>query len=1243
MIKQDENIQVQNLNELLMKSEDYFKSETSQYKNQNQKQIQKTNNNQNKTYQDSIQDDNKNKLVDQNIPTEITQEENFKTEQSEGVCEFNKIQEQSNENVKQQNNQDNDKNQGKNLQKVKNNLNKPLNIGEVKSLTYIKNNQNNSNKNLLTTIGSEINNQQGDFQQVVKKMNKRKEQKSNQYNYSLDFRDNIILNESQTTQQYQANSVKNSESSQNRNIKNLFSNQQKQVNQIKIQKSHNASKMPSKGQVEIRQIYIENEQFQKQQQQEKIQSQEYVIQDQKNEKKDINLKKLYTKDLQNLQEFILQNQTQKSAFIYAVIKGNLEIVKILLQKSENLDINLQDTDGNSALHHASQNGYIKILEFLLFQNNNKVSINLNLKNKFDKTAQQLSCNKQTLDLFNQKVVENMQKQMLMNKYISNENQGSKYSQQDQNLVTKQNSKNYEQNIEVNKNSSLKQTQNSQFQYLSDSNQVKKIRYKKINNQNILNISNYDEFQQREGIQDQFQSANIKKSYQLDYETNTCKASAKNKIMKDVFFELQKSGNIQQQYRQNSPSNITESEFKQQHLNQNFYQNINSQNNNKSQSRSNKKYNSSQKSVNLNLNMTNNANINSNNNNLNEETFQNMSSYIINTQKDRERDNSLKKQFSSKNTFRFTQFVKTNNTNNNSNNISQINLTQNFQEKCNTQNKNSQNNNNISNLSQISIQNNQSNNNINDKSLTSQKCQNSYLNLQSQQQRQWANKLQDYSVSSYRDNYSNRSKKKSVNNIQINNNNNYSTLQQKINKQTNYNGHQTLQNEKKTEFQYLQDYQTDEQFYQKLKNIQDKQIYNDINIFKEQQSQKHNFDQEIKDENFFQSYSNKEKSQDILSSSQNSYDDDLYSKQNTSSNQSKFYNSDYNSNYNSNQNQQENSQTPRFQSKVQLKDFIVHSLLGKGSFGEVYLVEKKDNNKYYAMKVLHKSKIEKYNVTRYAQTERNVLSITDHPFIVKLEFAFQNLERLFLILSFAPGGDLGKMLAKEKQFSEQRAKIYAAEVLLALEDLHKRDIIFRDLKPDNVVLGSDGHILLTDFGLSKEGVLEQIQGAKSFCGSVAYLAPEMLQRQGHGKAVDWYLLGVLLHEMVVGLPPYYSLQREELFQNIKYAKLQLPDYLSKGIKSLLKKLLVKDPAERLGSGPQGAEQIKNHKFFWDINWEKLYNKKYHVPEPEQKQLILNQYVNTNFLDSYSFLTDSQAQFNNLRSHLQGWSFIADDNI
>lgn len=185
------------------------------------------------------------------------------------------------------------------------------------------------------------------------------------------------------------------------------------------------------------------------------------------------------------------------------------------------------------------------------------------------------------------------------------------------------------------------------------------------------------------------------------------------------------------------------------------------------------------------------------------------------------------------------------------------------------------------------------------------------------------------------------------------------------------------------------------------------------------------------------------------------------------------------------------------------------------------------------------------------TERNVLSITRHPFIVRLRYAFQTIDKLFLILDYCPGGDLGEHLQKEKRFTEERVKMYLTQLILALEDLHKRDIIFRDLKPDNIVLDADGYAMLTDFGLSKEGVLEHHTGARSFCGSVAYLAPEMLKRCGHGKAVDWYLLGVVMYELLAGIPPYYANNREELFNNIEKAPLKIPSYISAEGKNLLK--------------------------------------------------------------------------------------------
>ncbi|CAD8121769.1 unnamed protein product [Paramecium sonneborni] len=315
-------------------------------------------------------------------------------------------------------------------------------------------------------------------------------------------------------------------------------------------------------------------------------------------------------------------------------------------------------------------------------------------------------------------------------------------------------------------------------------------------------------------------------------------------------------------------------------------------------------------------------------------------------------------------------------------------------------------------------------------------------------------------------------------------------------------------------------------------------------------------------------------------------------------------------------------------KINPQQFQVLGLLGKGSFGEVYLVKK--NKKLYAMKVLLKNMIFKQNICRYALTERNVLSVTSHPFIVKLRYAFQTEDKLFMILDYCPGGDLGMLLGKIKRFPEELVRLYACEIILALEDLHKRDIIFRDLKPDNILVDKDGHVLLTDFGLSKEGIERSNVGTKSFCGSVAYLAPEILKRQGHGKAVDWYLLGVVIYELLVGLPPYYADNRETLFDNIENASLKIPQYITMECRTLLKSLLERNPNKRLGSGLGDSQEIKDHPYFANIDWEQVLKRELQLPKPDYN-LKLKAIGDYNVFDLQDFREFEQ-------NHVNGWSYV-----
>ena len=338
-------------------------------------------------------------------------------------------------------------------------------------------------------------------------------------------------------------------------------------------------------------------------------------------------------------------------------------------------------------------------------------------------------------------------------------------------------------------------------------------------------------------------------------------------------------------------------------------------------------------------------------------------------------------------------------------------------------------------------------------------------------------------------------------------------------------------------------------------------------------------------------------------------------------------------------------------KVGPSNFVCLALLGQGSFGEVYLVKKKDTDDFYAMKVLDKCRIAKQNIFKYVLTERNVLSVMHNPFIVKLNYAFQTSEKLFLLLDYCPGGDLSKQLQIQTRFSEEKAKFYICEIILALGELHKNNIIFRDLKPDNVVIDKEGHALLTDFGLARDGVVGK-EIAKSFCGSIAYLAPEMLNRSGHGKAVDWYLLGVLFYELLVGVPPYFTSNQEQIFRNIQKAELYIPPFVSQKAQNLIKNLLKRNPNERLGS-KRDVEEIKEDEYFSDVDWQKVYERKYKPPQIYLKSNHLQFFRQpVQFKENEEddlFVKDSNENYNiynqdilNNMNNYEGWSFVQRNN-
>jgi len=278
-------------------------------------------------------------------------------------------------------------------------------------------------------------------------------------------------------------------------------------------------------------------------------------------------------------------------------------------------------------------------------------------------------------------------------------------------------------------------------------------------------------------------------------------------------------------------------------------------------------------------------------------------------------------------------------------------------------------------------------------------------------------------------------------------------------------------------------------------------------------------------------------------------------------------------------------------KVGPDSFLLIDQLGKGSFGEVFEVKHKQTDQVYAMKILKKNKVMSGNLLRYTITERNVLSYINHPYIVSLHYAFQTHNYLVLLLQFCPGGNLQRLIEKEKRLQDPLAQMYTGEVLLALNHLHQRKIVFRDLKPDNVVIDEVGHSMLTDFGLSKEGVSMQM-GTKSFCGSIAFIAPEILQRKGHNHTVDIYGLGVLLFDMMTGMPPFYDNNREKLYHNIKHARLGVPRWVAKPASSLIYALMEREPKARLGAAD--TEDVKQHEFFADLDFEALMRRE--LPPP-----------------------------------------------
>lgn len=273
------------------------------------------------------------------------------------------------------------------------------------------------------------------------------------------------------------------------------------------------------------------------------------------------------------------------------------------------------------------------------------------------------------------------------------------------------------------------------------------------------------------------------------------------------------------------------------------------------------------------------------------------------------------------------------------------------------------------------------------------------------------------------------------------------------------------------------------------------------------------------------------------------------------------------------------------------DFQVLRLIGKGTYGQVFQVQKKDTRRIYAMKVVAKKMIVRKKEVAHILGERNILvraAVTNSPFLVGLKFAFQTPTDLYLVTDFMGGGELFWHLQKEGRFIEERTKFYVAELVLALQHLHSHGIIYRDLKPENILLDANGHIALSDFSLSKVSLSSDT--TNSFCGTTEYLAPEvLLDEKGYTKMVDFWSLGVLTFEMCCGWSPFWAEDTHQMYRNIAFGKVRFPrDALSTEGRAFVKGLINRNPKHRLGA-TNGTDELRRHPFFSNIDWDALAKK------------------------------------------------------
>jgi serine/threonine protein kinase len=291
-----------------------------------------------------------------------------------------------------------------------------------------------------------------------------------------------------------------------------------------------------------------------------------------------------------------------------------------------------------------------------------------------------------------------------------------------------------------------------------------------------------------------------------------------------------------------------------------------------------------------------------------------------------------------------------------------------------------------------------------------------------------------------------------------------------------------------------------------------------------------------------------------------------------------------------------------ESSVSLVDFELLAVLGRGGFGKVMQVRHNSSGNIYAMKILKKSELQRRRQVERTKTERTILAAIRHPFIVQLHYAFQNNQKLYMVMDFVQGGDFFTLMRKYRRLPEDWVRVYVCEVAMALQHLHEMEIVYRDLKPENILLCSDGHLKLTDFGLSRffetrppaaEDMVGEDPITRSFCGTEQYMSPEMLLQQGHNWRMDWWCLGLLMHEMLSARHPFHGPSHYDTLRNMVTKQPVIDARVSKEASIVIRGLLIKNPRARLCCR-NGLSELKTLPFFSGVDWSGLYNKTTPVP-------------------------------------------------